>query len=389
MEKQNTWSLWKTSHRKTQDLTWNLAVTNPSSPMYYKYWDAYVCDSLEGYRCNKKWCYWCNMKWSIKTSWKYLDELESFDDAHFVTLTSSKVNYTDFTTEKIKDYQKSIGDIIKASKRTLGYGKGIRKFEITYSKSSSYPKINMHYHIITDSLALANMIRERWLKANEGSIRRGQQVSVLTDKDEVRKSLFYCLKSPVPIYEDSNFYALDRIFQAIKGIRVIQPFGLKPTEVSDERKEEITHQIYRWQSIYWKNEPLIKRKPYHKDKDLYINKLIKMNDDIENKYQITIVPELDKICNKVDEKFGEVSLYRIPINLDDYELYDKKKAFIKKEIFKLMYSYVENAKHPKEKNLWLLKIIDGSQYIAKRSWYIKIDDKAKFEQNKGSHLIQI
>lgn len=247
----------------------------------------------------------------------------------------------------------------------------------------------MHYHIITDSLELANTIRERWLKANESSNRKGQIVSVLTDKDEVRKSLFYCLKSPVPIYHFSNFHALDKIFQAIKGIRIIQAFGLKPSEVSDERKEEITYLVYSWQSRYWKNEPLIKRKPYHKEKDDYIKELDKLKDDIEKIYQITIMPELDKICNKIDEKFGEVSLYRIPINPDDDKLYDKKKEFIKKEIFKHMGSYVQDTKHPIEKTFWWLKIIDGIQYIEKRSWFINIDDKAEFEQNKDSHLIQI
>jgi hypothetical protein len=377
MEKQSTWSLWNTSHRKTQDLTWNLAVSNPSSTMYYKYWDAYVCGSIQGFRCNTKWCYWCNMKWSIKTSFKYLDELESFEDAHFVTLTSRKVNYNDFTTNKIKEYQKRIGDIIKASKRTLGHGKGVRKFEITYSKNSSYPKINMHYHIITDSLELANIIRERWIKANEGSFSRGQQVSVLTDKDEVRKSLFYCLKSPVPIYKSSNFYALDKIFLAIKGIRIIQPFGLKPSEVSDERKTEITNKVYEWQSRYWKNEPLIKRKPYHKDIDEYIDKLNKMQDDIETTYRLEIMPKLDKICIDVNHKFGEVSLYRIPKLGDNYELYYKKKNFINKAVFKLMNIYVEESKHPKESTLWLIKLVEGIGYIEKRSWFLSIDDKSE------------
>jgi len=317
------------------------------------------------------------MKWSIKTLWKYLDEIESFEDAYFVTLTSRKVNYNDFTKEKIKDYQKSIGEIVKASRRTLGYGRGIRKFEITYLKSSRYPTINMHYHIVTDSLELANTVRERWLKANEGSNRKGQSVSRLKDKDDVRKTLFYSLKSPVPIYEHSNFYALDKIFKAIKGIRIIQPIGLKPSELSDERKEEITHQIYRWQSNYWKQEPLIKRKPYHKDKDDYIKKLVKLESDIENKYLKDIVPELDKIYKKVDEKFGEVSLYRTPSISDDSDLYYKKKKLIDKEVRKLMDSFVEEAKHPKEGAFWHMKLFEGIRYIEQRSYFLSIDDKLK------------
>jgi len=374
MGKQNTWSLWRTSHKKTQDLTWNLAVSNPSSSMYYKYWDAYICDSQNGYRCNTKWCYWCNMKWSIKTAWKYLDELESFKDAHFVTLTSKKVSYNDFTTEAIKDYQKSIGSIIKASKRTLGHGKGFRKLEITYSKSARYPKINMHYHIITDSLELANTIRERWLKTNEGSNRKAQSVSILSDRDDVRNTLFYCLKSPVPIYEKSNFYALDKIFHAIKGIRIIQAFGMQPSEQSNERKEEIRYQVYQWQSNYWKNEPLIRRKPYHKDKDEYIKKLDQLERNIENKYQIDVVPELDKICIKVDERFGEVSLYSMPKS-SNYEPYDKKKKFIYEEVNKIMKSFVNESKHPKKETLWLMKLVEGINYVERRSWFQNIAEK--------------
>ncbi len=370
MDLKKEWSLWKTAHKLTQDLSWNLAVKNPEGGLYYKYWDAYNCDDIDGFRCNKKWCYWCNMKWSVKTATNYLDELLAFKDAHFVTITSTPIEYNQLSKEKIRDYQQKVGAVIKAARRKIE-GKGIRKFEITYSRNSSTPKIKLHYHMIVDSLELGQEIINGWLKVNPDCTRKAQDLRELKNKKDVQNALFYCCKSPVPIYKNSNYNVLDKIYDSIGGARMIQHFGLTKAECSDDRKEEIKQEVYSWQADWWKDEPHLKRKPYHKDKEEFKKKLELVMEEIETRFYQEVVPKLSKAFDKVELKFPNVSLKSFPKSPNEIESYFNKKKLIEKEVKLIFKPYLMQSANRIEIEKW--ESLQMTSALSVESWTWKND----------------
>lgn len=165
----------------------------------------------------------------------YENALEAMKDPYFVTLTIRNV--------KIENLRSSIKDMIATMrkiqdlrrKKKLPLMQCIRKIECTYNPDTD--TYHPHFHLIIDKENVANELLENWLKRYpEQAEIYGQDKKSAFDPIELFK---YFTKLTAKSKNDEKINvkgilihkeyhypeALDLIFRAIEGIRIIQPMG--------------------------------------------------------------------------------------------------------------------------------------------------------------------
>ena len=185
--------------------------------------------------CKNRFCLVCN---SIKTANLingYLPELKKMQDPQFLTLTIKAV--------KAKQLHPAINLMQKnfrAINQTLTkYHKiklqAIRKLECNHNEEKD--TYNPHYHLIIDGLVNATIVQNMWLKLNERSNIKAQNI-VPADQNSMIELFKYATK----IISKNGFInagALDTIYSAFRSRRVVQPIGIKKYVDEDEREKVI------------------------------------------------------------------------------------------------------------------------------------------------------
>ena len=114
--------------------------------------------------------------------------------------------------------------------------RGIWKIETTYNADGTY---HPHFHVLIEGLAPSTMLRSEWLRKTNGAIYQAQDVQ-RADEGSVMELFKYMTKF-TSNDEDGNpkFNAqrMDVIFQANKGKRTLQPFGIKKAQISPIESE--------------------------------------------------------------------------------------------------------------------------------------------------------
>jgi hypothetical protein len=113
---------------------------------------------------------------------------------------------------------------------------GLRKLECTYNpiRNDFHP----HFHLLVSGKHIAEQIVLDWLKRYPTANRKAQDIRK-ADNGSVMELFKYFSK--IITNKSIHVNALDTIFQAMRGLRVYQPIGIK--KVSEEI-EEIDSQIY-------------------------------------------------------------------------------------------------------------------------------------------------
>jgi len=224
-----------------KDLLRHLIKLN--SPYADKYDDTLQCsstliqngDQLTSRYCNHRWCRICNRIRTAKLMKGYKNALDAMVDPYFVTLTIRNV--------KIENLRSSIKDMIATirkiqdlrRKKEIPLMQCIRKIECTYNPDSD--TYHPHFHLIIDKENVARELLEAWLiRYPEQSEIWGQDITKAFDPIELFK-YFTKLTAKSKTDEKINVKgmlinkeyhypeALDLIFRAIEGIRIIQPMG--------------------------------------------------------------------------------------------------------------------------------------------------------------------
>lgn len=192
-------------------------------------------DKITSRYCGHRWCRICNRIRTGKLMNGYKKALDSMKDPHFVTLTIRNVKIEDLRTsiQGMIKTMRLIQDLRRKNKQPLL--QCIRKIECTYNPDLD--TYHPHLHLIVEHEHAGKELVQQWLnRYPEQSEIFGQDIRSAFDPIELFK---YFAKLTSKSKKDTNgnesHYpeALDLIFRAIEGIRIIQPMG-SIKMVSDE-----------------------------------------------------------------------------------------------------------------------------------------------------------
>lgn len=218
------------------------ALLKLGSPLSKKYDATIFCSSvleqdgnkLRSRFCNNRWCNICNRIRTAKLIKGYGAAIESMLDPRFVTLTVPNVSAAELRSEirrMLSEFRK-IQELRRKQKKPLI--RGIRKLEVTYNPDLQ--NFHPHFHFIVEGESSANELIEAWLDRNTTADKRGQDQREAKNPIELFKyfaKLTSKSKSDTIIIKAGKMVrieysypeALDLVFQAIEGTRIIQPIG--------------------------------------------------------------------------------------------------------------------------------------------------------------------
>lgn len=249
------------------------ALINLNTPLKKKYFETKNCctllsksgDKVTSRYCGRRWCKVCCKISTGKLLNYYTPILGKLEDLQLLTLTVPNVPG--------KDLKKTIKTMLGAC-RTIQETRrkakllkiiGIRKLECTYNVKQN--NFHPHFHFIISGEARAKEFLEAWMKIFPECNLKGQDLRPCTNYKELFKyfTKFTSKVGKDPITgscQEIHFpQALDQIFTAIEGIRIIQPFGIKriSEEVEPEQAIQDTEFLnfsdgtYYWSNNYWIN----------------------------------------------------------------------------------------------------------------------------------------
>jgi hypothetical protein len=217
-------------------------------------------NGLIGSYCKHRWCIVCNRIRTAALIKAYKPELDDFPDPHFVTLTIPNCSSLHLKST-IKSMYLAIRTINKQFQKSKVGARGIRKLECTYNNETGH--FHPHYHIIIDSKFGAMEYVAAWLNQFPESLSFAQDVRPCDSSSyiEIFKYFNKIFKSN---YEGQKGLAhppgaLDNIFCCTKGMRIVQPFGLRGAKNEEDVFKELQAQGTggRWQReefFYWSAE---------------------------------------------------------------------------------------------------------------------------------------
>ena len=228
-------------------------------------------DKLTARYCGRRWCRICNRIRTGKLINGYGPAIEAMPNQHFVTLTIPNVpaeELKDKMREMIKTLQK-IQDLRRKQKRP-GIN-SIRKLECTYNAERN--DYHPHFHVITSTKAEGVYLLRNWLKRYPNSNVKAQDIRPATNPLELFKYFTKltsktnsCIGLELCLEMQEQFAfpeALDIIFQAIDGFRIIQPTGnvrLVKDDVSGIEAQDVDETVpplknrgefYAWNGKNW------------------------------------------------------------------------------------------------------------------------------------------
>ena len=216
--------------------------------MVKSYWNTYHCQSklisannrLHGNYCKNRFCSICAGIRKAEIISKYLPVISSWEEAHFVTLTSLAVPASQLKG-RFQRMIKSFNKILKRNKKRCQRGKGIKIMGIRSVESNFNPikrTYNPHLHIIVSSREAAELIVKEWLKActPKFAYRGAQDIQKVNDKI---KNLIEVVKYGSKIFTDPTMQkksksnvlpqiyvlAYHNIIKAMSGLRIFERFG--------------------------------------------------------------------------------------------------------------------------------------------------------------------
>lgn len=225
-----------------------------NSPLHDEYKGALNCGQFvlvdeEGrstsWYCKKKHCLICSRMRTAQKVEKYLPILRTFESPQFVTLNRKNIGVNDLedeATSLIKTMQK----VFKRLNYLKVDVKGFRTFEGTYNERSK--EFNLHFHLVVDTLEGANALKREWLRINtkEGFTIDDKAQDIRPIGTNVKDMLEVCKYSTKVINADPknksksiNYWAIDRMNRAFKGIRNFQTFGFVLSDYNHLGLDEI------------------------------------------------------------------------------------------------------------------------------------------------------
>ena len=221
-----------------------LKLADLKTENYQSYFNTYHCaetlqqsgNRITGRYCNNRWCLTCNRIRTAKLIKGYDQVLSEMNDKRFVTLTvpnCSAETLQETIREMIGTFKKIQKTFIKRKTAVVG----IRKLEVTFNPARN--DYHPHFHIICSGEHISQELVNEWLKRYENAS-RGAQDDRAGDNNSVMELFKYFTK--IVTKGSIHLKALDTIFNAMRGMRVFQPMGIKKNVT--EEVTDITSEVY-------------------------------------------------------------------------------------------------------------------------------------------------
>lgn len=254
------------------------AKLNGESELTQSYWNTWHCSrtltlqsngNISGSYCKNRWCLVCNAIRTAQLIKRYSPTLEEWQDKHFVTLTIPNVEADDLPGALELMYQTFLKCKERLKKRSqrgqCPKFEGLRKLECTYNPERN--DFHPHFHVIVSTAEAARQLYDSWLDTYNKSFEAAVWGNATPSAQDLRPAtdgatmeLFKYFTKVIQgsgkegrlVYAD----ALDKIFNAVKGKRVFQPFGFTtpPAELTAEEKTEAEEQAYALAEYTWDKE---------------------------------------------------------------------------------------------------------------------------------------
>lgn len=246
-----------------------------NSPLREKYEETQFCsysliqsgNTFTARYCKQRWCRVCNRIRTGKLMNGYSNAIQAMSEPQFVTLTVPNVpgEILRDTIKAMTATIQKIQDLRRKNKQPLI--KAIRKLECTYNPDRN--DFHPHMHLIVENMQQAEQLKLAWIERNPEALEYLQDIRPATEPIELFKYFakltsksgkdLKTYKGKKLILREEYHYpeALDTIFQAIAGMRIIQPMG-GVKMVSDEIEEieaveienvEQDTALWQWQKI--------------------------------------------------------------------------------------------------------------------------------------------
>lgn len=228
-----------------------------NSPIHNDYQRSYNCSEnmkqtgnrFNSFTCMKRSCIVCARIQAAKMFKQYSKPLMELPELHLVTLTAPTVNEDELKAEIGKRYKciVSITKQLQMRKNSIKL-RGIRKLEVTYNFRTG--RYHPHYHILISGKEAAEEVKKLWLKKIPEADAKAQDVRPIYSEGALMEVFKYVTKQVVK--NSYNSRVLDGMYCAIKGVRVIQPFGIKKVPVSKKAEDVVVHHkgeridVWKW-----------------------------------------------------------------------------------------------------------------------------------------------
>ncbi|GEM_PF-1984166 len=251
-------------------------------------------NKISAHYCKQRWCTVCNRIRTGKLINGYIEQLNSFPDAHFLTLTLPNV-HNDGLDLMLKYMQQTWRNIHKitykkfASKKEkkiyndVNIFKGVKKLECTYNvKEDTY---HPHYHFIFYNKIVSEFVRTNWINmVRQDGIKINpiaQDLKQVYGKNGCKELFKYFTKIATKTNEFEYITkriensiatetvkrerfgiiipAIDTIFKAMYKKRVYEPIGIRAVsdEINDLEAERFAHLRYQTLTWSWNGEDWI------------------------------------------------------------------------------------------------------------------------------------
>jgi hypothetical protein len=221
------------------------------SPLNKGYWNTFHCSTTLEQRgktiktkyCKNRWCMVCNRIRTATLLKGYESALKALQDPQFVTLTFPNVE-GDQLQKEIKGMYTNFKKLNNRLKKRGVKLKGIRKLECTHNPRTG--QFNPHYHFLIEGREQAQALVQEWLKEYPNASPKAQYVEPANENSMMELMKYFTKILPTKASRvdgklEINPKALDTMFQAMQGLRVFQPLGIKKQiseEVEDLEKKE-------------------------------------------------------------------------------------------------------------------------------------------------------
>lgn len=245
---------------------------------------------LYGNYCKNKCCLVCTSIRRADIMNRYLPEILTWNNAHFVTLTCKAVIAKELP-KLIKSINRGFSKILETYRKRQLRGKGfalrgIRSVECNFNPTKK--TYNPHYHLIVPDKETGDILIREWLQRTAGKKTRWtvEQAQLNVPVNNIEKSLIEVIKYSTKVFTEPNpskkhFSDKDykiyvkpiyNILEAMQGIKLFCHFGFTLPKSSNENKSStllINPAMYDYDitTSDWvnrsDNSPLTKYSPDH------------------------------------------------------------------------------------------------------------------------------
>ena len=229
----------------TNSLVQKLAALE--SPLKKSYWNTFHCcehlaqngQTLTAKYCNNRWCATCNRIRTAKLIDGYNPALKKLKNKYFVTLTIPNVKELELPGSI--DLMLYNFNLIKDKLRKRGIKLiGIRKLECTYNSEKN--NFHPHFHLIISGRFEADKLLNEWLKKYPDARKIAQDIRPANEKSVKELFKYFTKLVSKGTKGKTHIFALDIIFQSMRGRRVFQPLGIR--KYVSEDIQEIQGQLF-------------------------------------------------------------------------------------------------------------------------------------------------